>query len=103
MKPSPLGISSTKADPLVETSTGAGLSSRNDQSMRLKIKEQMLKADLEQQERSKPREENPYMMTREELLAGGWAVLSMKPEDVRDVVSRLNAPITYLTTEDYYE
>lgn len=71
------------------------------ETMKDKIKEQIRQAELEEQ---KPREEDPYKMTREELVADGWAVLSMKPEDVRDTVWRLNEPITAsLTSEDYYE
>jgi hypothetical protein len=74
-------------------------------TMRDKIKEQIRQAELEEEEKQKPREDDPYKMTREELLAGGWAVLSMKPECVMKARLSLNTPFTraFLTSEDYYE
>ena len=76
--------------------------SKVSENMRDKIKGQIR---MEEEQRQKPREENPYKMTREELLADGWAVLSMAGENVKEVIGRLNTPLpkASLTSEDYYE
>jgi hypothetical protein len=68
-------------------------------NMKDKIKEQILQAELEEQ---RPKEENPYRMTREELVADGWAVLSLNAEEVNKVRWRLNMPnsIASLSYED---
>ena len=73
-------------------------------TMKDKIKEQIRQAQLQEEERQKPRVEDPEKMTREELLACGWAVLSLKPESVREAAWRLNTPFRASpTSEDYYE
>ena len=73
-------------------------------TMKDKIKEQIRQAELEEEERQKPKQEDPEKMTREELLASGWAILSLKSESVRLAAWNLNTPFTAsLTSEDYYE
>jgi len=52
------------------------------------IKEQIRQAELEEEERQKPREDDPLKMTREELLADGWTILSLK--SAPEVRQRLN-------------
>jgi hypothetical protein len=52
------------------------------------IKEQIRQAELEEEERQKPKEEDPYKMTREELIANGWTILSLK--SAPEVRLRLN-------------
>jgi hypothetical protein len=49
-----------------------------DITLKDKIKEQIRQAELEEEERQKPREEDPLKMTREELIADGWTILSLK-------------------------
>jgi hypothetical protein len=49
-----------------------------DTTLKDKIKEQIRQAELEEEERQKPREEDPLKMTREELIADGWTILSLK-------------------------
>jgi len=41
------------------------------------IEEQIRQAQLEEEERQKPKEEDPLKMTREELLADGWVILPL--------------------------
>jgi hypothetical protein len=75
------------------------------ENMKDKIKEHIRQAQLEEEERQKPREEDPYKMTREELLMDGWAILSLNKEEVRQVRWRMNTPAVKVapTSEDYYE
>jgi hypothetical protein len=47
-------------------------------NMKDKIKENIRIAELEEEQRQKPREEDPYKMTRKELLDDGWTILSLK-------------------------
>lgn len=47
------------------------------------IKEQIRHAELEEELRQKPKEEDPYKMTRQERLDDGWAILSLK--SARDI------------------
>lgn len=54
------------------------LASPVDTTLKDKIKEQIRQAELEEEERQKPREEDPLKMTREELIADGWTILSLK-------------------------
>jgi hypothetical protein len=42
------------------------------------IKEQIRQAELEEEERQKPKEDDPLKMTREELIADGWTILPLK-------------------------
>ena len=49
-----------------------------DTTLKDMIKEQIRQAELEEEERQKPREEDPLKMTREELIADGWTILSLK-------------------------
>lgn len=60
------------------------------------IKEQIRQAELEEEERQKPKEDNPYKMTREQLLADGWAILPLN--SAAEVRMRLNT-----TTSPAYE
>ena len=46
-------------------------------NMKDMIKEQIRQAELEEEERQKPKEEDPLKMTREELLADGWVILPL--------------------------
>jgi hypothetical protein len=55
------------------------------------IKEQIRQAELEEEERQKPKEDDPLKMTREELLASGWAILSLK--SAPEVRLRLNTRV----------
>jgi len=101
------GKHTVKATAPVELSDTVSLPepSKVSDTMRDKIKEQIRQTELEEEERKKPKEDDPYKMTRAELLEGGWAILSLKPESVREAVWRLNVPFTkaWLTSEDYYE
>ena len=54
-----------------------------------KIKDIIRQTELEELERQKPREEDPNKTTREELLADGWVILSLKSAD--EVRLRLNS------------
>ena len=58
-------------------------------TMNDKIKDIIRQTELEELERQKPREEDPNKMTREELLADGWVILSLKSAD--EVRLRLNS------------
>ena len=53
------------------------------------FQEQEAARNAEELERQKPREEDPNKMTREELLADGWVILSLKSAD--EVRLRLNS------------
>lgn len=74
------------------------------QNMKDKIKEQIRQTELEEEQKQKPREEDPYKMTYNELLEGGWEVLPLNAESVKQAKWRLNTPFRVsLTCEDYYE
>lgn len=67
-----------------------------------KIKDQLRQEELLEEEKKKPREEDPLKMTREELLQDGWAILSMSQESLKGCMGRLNSKDAP-AYEDYYE
>jgi len=97
--PKPLAMAAPKPTPVPNPEPKPDIP-----NMMEKIKEHIRQAELEEEERQKPKEENPYKMTREELLQDGWAVLSLSKNAVNESMWRINTPITSaLTSEDYYE
>ena len=60
-------------------------------TMNDKIKDLIHQAALEEEERQKPKEEDPLKMTREELLADGWVILSLK--SANEARLRLNTKV----------
>jgi hypothetical protein len=75
-----LGTTLKKATPWAKASVtpGASIPATIDTTLKDKIKEQIRQAELEEEERQKPREDDPLKMTREELIADGWTILSLK-------------------------
>lgn len=60
-------------------------------TMNDKIKDLIHQAALEEEERQKPKEDDPLKMTREELLADGWVILSLK--SANEARLRLNTKV----------
>ena len=95
----------TALETVVETPSAVAEESPSPQNMKDKIKEQIRQAELKEEQKLKPKEEDPYKMTREELIEAGWSILSLKATEVKESVFRLNTLMTTasLTSEDYYE
>jgi len=76
-----LGMVTKRAQPWARacvTPIDSSIPATIDTTLKDKIKEQIRQAELEEEERQKPREDDPLKMTREELIADGWTILSLK-------------------------
>ena len=59
------------------------------------------KEKLDQEERNRLPELDPKKMTRAQLEAGGWAILSLSPESVKAAAERLNTTVVQPYSDCY--